>query len=187
MYIKNCVAQYVHIQLCDKNTHIPVHKRTAQTQKRKQNININVHELSRTVRTHPARRQRHTNAHTNTHTHTHTHTHTQTSMYINRVARYVRIQLAGTNYLSLAEVEVWGYAPVEEWQHIEGMRRWTRLEQVGDFPFGRMGHTGTMITAQTVLVVGGYVNMCACARVCIYIQRERHTDVYWETSKVIPA
>ncbi len=94
---------------------------------------------------------------TQNHTHTHIHTHPQTSMYINRVARYVRIQLAGTNYLSLAEVEVWGYAPIEEWQHIEGMKRWTKLQQVGDFPFGRMGHTGTMITAQTVLVVGGYV------------------------------
>ncbi|HYN86149.1 MAG TPA: discoidin domain-containing protein [Pyrinomonadaceae bacterium] len=31
-----------------------------------------------------------------------------TTLGVNRTGRYVRVQLAGTNYLSLAEVEVWG-------------------------------------------------------------------------------
>jgi hypothetical protein len=79
------------------------------------------------------------------------------SMFINNVAQYVRIQLAGTNYLSLAEVEVWGYPPVEDWQHLEGMKRWTRLDQTGDFPFGRLGHSTTMISEQTALLYGGFV------------------------------
>jgi hypothetical protein len=94
-------------------------------------------------------------------------------MYINRVARYVRIQLAGTNYLSLAEVEVWGYPPVEEWQHLEGMRRWTNLSEAGDYPYGRMGHTMTMITAQTALMFGGCVPV-KCPLVfqhCVFVNK----------------
>lgn len=78
-------------------------------------------------------------------------------MYINQVARYVRIQLAGTNYLSLAEVEIWGYPPVEAWQHLEGMKRWTKMAVAGDYPYGRRGHSATMITPQTLLLFGGCV------------------------------
>ncbi|MFL6208705.1 MAG: S8 family serine peptidase [Pyrinomonadaceae bacterium] len=36
---------------------------------------------------------------------------TSTSITINRTGRYVRVQLSGTNYLSLAEVLVWGGGP----------------------------------------------------------------------------
>ena len=65
-------------------------------------------------------------------------------LYIDQVAQYIRIQLAGTNYLSLAEVEVWGHPPVEDWQHTEGMKRWTPMYAEGDYPYGRSGHTLTM-------------------------------------------
>ncbi|HYO62995.1 MAG TPA: discoidin domain-containing protein, partial [Pyrinomonadaceae bacterium] len=37
-----------------------------------------------------------------------------TTVNVNRVGRYVRVQLAGANYLSLAEVEVWGAQAVSQ-------------------------------------------------------------------------
>ena len=73
-------------------------------------------------------------------------------------AQYVRIQLAGTNYLSLAEVQVWGYAPVQPWQNMEGIKRWTQLiPNSADYPYGRVGATATMISNRTALLYGGYV------------------------------
>ncbi|HYN83648.1 MAG TPA: discoidin domain-containing protein [Pyrinomonadaceae bacterium] len=36
----------------------------------------------------------------------------ETTVAVNRAGRYVRIQLAGANYLTLAEVQVWGSQPV---------------------------------------------------------------------------
>ena len=43
-----------------------------------------------------------------------------TSLAVNRAGRYVRVQLAGTNYLSLAEVQVWGGAPVNNSLSVSG-------------------------------------------------------------------
>ena len=78
-------------------------------------------------------------------------------LYIDQVAQYVRIQLAGTNYLSLAEVEIWGHPPVEDWQHTEGMKRWTPMYAEGDFPYGRDGHTLTMYSSLSGVLFGGFV------------------------------
>ncbi|KAJ1490035.1 galactose-binding domain-like protein, partial [Baffinella frigidus] len=78
-------------------------------------------------------------------------------MKVELTAQYVRVQLAGTNYLSLAEVEIYGHPPIEPWQNIEGMKRWTELYTTGDTPKGRYGASQTMISAQTVLMYGGYV------------------------------
>jgi hypothetical protein len=73
-------------------------------------------------------------------------------------AQYVRIQLAGTNYLSLAEVEIWGYDPIQQWQHMEGIKRWTYLPASdAGYPYGRLGATATMISNKTVLMYGGFV------------------------------
>jgi hypothetical protein len=43
-------------------------------------------------------------------------------------AQYVRVQLAGTNTLLLAEVEIRGFAPIQSWQHLEGARKWTQVQ-----------------------------------------------------------
>ena len=73
-------------------------------------------------------------------------------------AQYVRLQLAGTNYLSLAEVEVWGYDPIQQWQPMEGIKRWTKLSpNTNNYPYGRTGATATMISNKTVLLYGGFV------------------------------
>lgn len=79
------------------------------------------------------------------------------SLWLNREAQYVRIQLAGTNYLSLAEVEIWGHPPVNNWQNIEGMKRWAGLRTLGDFPLGRYGGSLTMVSAHTALLFGGSI------------------------------
>jgi uncharacterized membrane protein YcgQ (UPF0703/DUF1980 family) len=42
-------------------------------------------------------------------------------------AQFVRVQLSSTDYLSLAEVEVWGFSKVEPWKHLYGMKRWTQV------------------------------------------------------------
>ncbi|HYN86759.1 MAG TPA: Ig-like domain-containing protein [Pyrinomonadaceae bacterium] len=41
-----------------------------------------------------------------------------TTLGVNRTGRYVRVQLAGSNYLSLAEVEVWGTQPAPTTQPV---------------------------------------------------------------------
>ena len=81
----------------------------------------------------------------------------QSTLYVNKMAQFIRIQLAGTNYLSLAEVEVWGYPPIENWQHTEGMKRWTQVYPEGDYPKGRSGHTMTMYTDVSAVIFGGFV------------------------------
>ena len=78
-------------------------------------------------------------------------------LYIDQVAQYIRVQLAGTNYLSLAEVEIWGHPPVEDWQHTEGMKRWTEMYAEGDYPYGRSGHTITMYSELSAVLFGGFV------------------------------
>jgi hypothetical protein len=80
-----------------------------------------------------------------------------TFLDVKSVAQYIRIQLAGTNYLSLAEVEIWGYPPIEQWQHTEGMKRWTQMYPEGDYPRGRSGHTMTMYSELSAVLYGGYV------------------------------
>ena len=42
-------------------------------------------------------------------------------------AQFVRVQLSSTDYLSLAEVEVWGFPKVQPWKHLYGMKRWTQV------------------------------------------------------------
>ncbi len=44
-----------------------------------------------------------------------------------QTAQYVRIQLAGTITLLLAEVEIRGFPPIQTWQHLEGPRKWTQV------------------------------------------------------------
>ena len=41
-----------------------------------------------------------------------------------QTARFIKIQLVGTDSLALVEVQVWGYPPIQSWQHFEGPRRW---------------------------------------------------------------
>ena len=78
-------------------------------------------------------------------------------LYIDKEAQYIRIQLAGTNYLSLAEVEVWGYPPIENWEHTEGMKRWTQMWPEGRYPFGRQQATLTMYSNVSAVLFGGFV------------------------------
>ena len=49
------------------------------------------------------------------------------AVVVNQVAQFVRVQLASTDYLSLAEVEVWGFPKVQPWKHLYGMKRWTQV------------------------------------------------------------
>jgi hypothetical protein len=50
-----------------------------------------------------------------------------TTVHPKQNAQYVRIQLAGTNTLLLAEVEIRGFPPIEPWQNLEGPRKWTQV------------------------------------------------------------
>eukprot|EP00960_Hanusia_phi_P026944 746547-Hanusia_phi.AAC.5 len=80
------------------------------------------------------------------------------SLNLDITARYVRIQLAGTNYLSLAEVQIWGHPLVQAWQSMEGMKKWTRILPNSDvYPFGRFAATLTMYNAESALLFGGMV------------------------------
>jgi|LauGreDrversion4_2_1035121.scaffolds.fasta_scaffold1512334_1 hypothetical protein len=50
-----------------------------------------------------------------------------TTIFPKQNAQYVRLQLAGTNTLLLAEVEIRGFPPIQSWQHLEGPRKWTQV------------------------------------------------------------
>lgn len=82
----------------------------------------------------------------------------ETTITVQRYGWFVRIQLAGTGILSLAEVEVWGYPPIEPHQHFMETKRWTRInhEETSDYPKGRMGASLLRIGDELVLY-GGFV------------------------------
>ena len=73
-------------------------------------------------------------------------------------AQYVRVQLASTDYLSLAEVEVWGHPRIEPWQHLYGLKRWTQLlpHRAGKLPPTPRAHaTMTAIHGNKLLLSSG--------------------------------
>ena len=81
------------------------------------------------------------------------------AVIINQPAQYVRIQLSSTDYLSLSEVEVWGFPKVEAWQHLYGMKRWTQLypHPEAKVPATPRAHaTITAIQGNKLLIHGGH-------------------------------
>eukprot|EP00294_Goniomonas_avonlea_P008411 CAMPEP_0114544590 /NCGR_PEP_ID=MMETSP0114-20121206/2956_1 /TAXON_ID=31324 /ORGANISM="Goniomonas sp, Strain m" /LENGTH=745 /DNA_ID=CAMNT_0001728977 /DNA_START=159 /DNA_END=2396 /DNA_ORIENTATION=+ len=84
------------------------------------------------------------------------------TVMVHQLGWYVRIQLAGTDVLALAEVEIFGFPPIQVWQSYEGVKRWDELDGGLVYPKARMGHAMSVgkdsANRDTVLLFGGYVN-----------------------------
>ena len=77
-----------------------------------------------------------------------------------QTAGFVRIQLAGTNSLILPEVKINGYPPIQSWQNLQGIRKWTSIKPLdpSKAPGPRYGQASVYVEKfETVVVYGGFV------------------------------
>jgi hypothetical protein len=93
--------------------------------------------------------------------------HPVSAVIVNQEAQYVRIQLASTDFLSLAEVEVWGHPKIEDWQNLYGEKRWTKL-----YP-----HKGGKVPA-TPRAYASMLSLTPLTSLLLYAGRTRESP-YW--------
>ena len=78
-----------------------------------------------------------------------------------QTAGFVRIQLAGTNALIIPEIKIFGYPPIQPWQNLQGIRKWTSVVPVDTVaaPGPRYGQASVYVEKlNRVIMYGGFVS-----------------------------
>jgi len=78
-----------------------------------------------------------------------------------QTAGFIRIQLAGTNSLIIPEIKILGYPPIQPWQNLQGIRKWTPITPLDVIaaPGPRYGQALVYVEKlNSVIMYGGFVS-----------------------------